>query len=75
METHARTLAKTLSYRVMAAGITAAIAWSLTGSWTIGITLGVTDTVVKLGFFYVHERLWVRIRAGYALAPRSSGAS
>lgn len=75
METHARTLAKTLSYRILAAGITAAIAWSLTGSWSIGLALGVTDTVVKLGFFYVHERLWARVRAGYALAPGSSRAS
>ena len=73
METHARTLIKTLSYRVMAGSITAAIAGCLTGNWNIGVTLGVADTLAKLGLFYVHERAWLRIRTERAPAHRPSG--
>lgn len=59
----------------MAAFITAVIAWTLTGNLTIGLTLGIVDTVAKLGFFYLHERLWARVRGGYALNPAADAAS
>lgn len=53
-----RTLAKTTSFRVFATTATMLLAFTLTGSLTTAIKIGVPDTLVKLLFYYMHERLW-----------------
>ena len=41
-----------------------AIVWLVTGKLELAATVGVLDAVLKLGGYYVHERIWVRIRFG-----------
>ena len=64
METRVRTLAKTLSWRAVATVITALLAWGITGEKSIGIAIGLSDTLVKLFAYYFHERMWTHIRFG-----------
>eukprot|EP00041_Stephanoeca_diplocostata_P028883 m.836052 g.836052 ORF g.836052 m.836052 type:complete len:148 (-) comp23456_c0_seq4:3241-3684(-) len=59
-----RTLAKTTSFRVFATTATMLLAFALTGSLTTAIKIGIPDTLVKLLFYYMHERLWQT--AGFA---------
>ena len=65
MESQRRTLAKTLSWRVVAAVITGLIAWLMTGHWEVGLTFGLADSLVKFVVYYLHERAWANVRYGY----------
>jgi uncharacterized membrane protein len=58
VDSRQRTLVKTLTYRLLGMGITAAVAWFLTREVYFAASLGVLDTVVKLGGYYLHERAW-----------------
>lgn len=49
---------KTLSYRFSASLITAIIIYLFTGQWKISALIGGVDFLVKLVWYYVHERLW-----------------
>jgi len=64
MDSHKKTLAKTISWRVAATFITAFLAWGITGNRETGIAVGLADTFVKLIVYYGHERFWARIRLG-----------
>jgi uncharacterized membrane protein len=64
MERHSRSIAKTLSWRVVATFITGGIVGALTGDLTLAATAGLIDTIVKLFAFYAHERAWNRIPFG-----------
>lgn len=63
-ETTLRSLSKTLSWRVTAMLITAAVGYTLTRRWEMAIALGTTDTAVKLFLYYAHERLWNQVPFG-----------
>jgi uncharacterized membrane protein len=58
-----------VSYRFIAACITWAIAFIATGKLSAAIAIGLLDTLVKIGVFYLHERLWLRIAYGRRREP------
>ena len=64
METHRRSLAKAVSWRVFALAITVVITWVVTGEAALAASVGVLDAVVKIGSFYLHERAWNRLKFG-----------
>src|SRR5690349_407427 len=59
-----RHLAKAVTYRFFGSVGTAAVAYAVTGDVRLGASVGVLDSVVKIGLYYVHERAWYRIRWG-----------
>ncbi len=59
-----RHLAKAVSYRVFGSLATAAIAYLFSGRLDIAAGVGIADTVVKIILYYLHERVWYRIRWG-----------
>ena len=65
METHRRTLAKTISWRIIAAIVTGVLSGVVTGSAATGLALGLADTLIKFVLYYGHERAWTHVRAGY----------
>ena len=67
LESHRRSVVKSLSYRVIAAAITTCIAWAITGNIKFGAAIGLTDTFVKILVYYFHERLWNRLSFGRKL--------
>ncbi len=69
MESHIRTITKTLSWRFVATLITFSVAWLVTGKLTFALEIGVADTLIKLGAYYFHERLWIRVRFGKLRKP------
>lgn len=69
MESHRRSIAKTLSWRVVATVITACIAWVVTDEPRFAATIGLADTLIKLGAYYGHERVWSNIKFGRPRSP------
>lgn len=69
MESRKRSIAKALSWRVVAVFITSCVAWGVTREITLAVEIGVIDTLIKLGVYYGHERLWLRIHFGKTLPP------
>jgi uncharacterized membrane protein len=64
MDSNKRSLAKALSWRMLATLITTAIVFALTGKGEFAATIGVADTLVKFFIYFGHERLWNRIPYG-----------
>lgn len=64
MDSHKRSILKTVSWRVAATIITAGVTFFLTGRAELAVTVGLGDAAVKLVIYYFHERLWTRIRYG-----------
>jgi uncharacterized membrane protein len=69
METHARSIAKAISYRILGSLTTGAIFFGLTGKPGLSIGAGVLDAILKIGVYFVHERLWNHIRFGRGKPP------
>ncbi len=69
MESHSRTIAKALSWRFIATLITFTVAWIVTRELTFAAEIGLADTIIKLGAYYFHERLWIRIKFGRLIRP------
>lgn len=61
---HTRSIAKALSWRVIASLTTAIIVYVLTSSWELSVGAGILDAILKLLFYYLHERAWNRINWG-----------
>jgi uncharacterized membrane protein len=69
MDTHARSIAKTISYRLLGSAVTAIIFYILTGQGTLSLGAGGLDMVLKLVAYFVHERIWDRISFGRSKPP------
>ena len=69
METRKRTIAKALSWRLLATTVTAVIVLIVTDEVRVAATVGILDTFIKLGVYYIHERSWLRIQYGKAAQP------
>ena len=69
METHARSIAKAVSYRFVGSSVTGLILYAVTGKGTISLLGGVADMVLKIAAYFIHERIWDRIQFGRAKPP------
>ncbi len=69
MESHIRSIAKAITWRTGGTIVTFAVAWTITGDLSLSAGIGLLDTVVKLGAFYVHERVWNRLDFGKQKPP------
>lgn len=56
-----RNIAKTISWRIVGTIDTILISWLLTGNPLSGLKMGLGDTITKMLFYYLHERVWVNI--------------
>ena len=64
MESHKRSIAKALSWRLIAVCITTVTAYLFTREVTLAVGVGVADSAAKLLTYYGHERLWERVSFG-----------
>ena len=69
MESSRRSLAKAISWRLIAVVVTSSVAWAITSELTLAATIGVLDSVIKIGAYYYHERLWNRVAFGRIKPP------
>jgi uncharacterized membrane protein len=68
-ETRRRSIAKSISWRIMAAFITAGVALAMTHQLEFAAKIGAIDTSVKLLIYFVHERMWNKVKFGRVPAP------
>jgi uncharacterized membrane protein len=61
-ESHLRSLAKGITWRFVATMTTVIIAWLVTGETSIAFQIGFFEFFAKVGIYYIHERIWARIR-------------
>jgi uncharacterized membrane protein len=69
LDTHKRSIVKSISWRILAGIITACVALYMTGKLDFAIKIGLADTITKLLIYYLHERVWDRINFGRVKAP------
>ena len=59
-ESRKRSVAKALSWRIVASLTTMFIAWAVYGDIEPALTIGGVEFAVKIVVYYAHERLWQR---------------
>lgn len=59
-----RSVVKGLTWRVIATGTTMSLVYIGTGDLTLMAHIGMADIVIKLIFYYGHERAWGRFAWG-----------
>jgi len=69
VESHARSIAKAVSYRALGSICTAMIFYALSRDFTLSLGAGALDTIVKIGLYFVHERIWNHISYGRTKPP------
>ncbi len=69
MDSHARSIAKALSYRVLGSLSTGGLVFIFTGSWKASASASAADAVVKIVLYFLHERLWNYISYGRPKTP------
>ena len=72
METHLRSFVKGISWRVIATLVTTIVVWVISGEVAMALFAGASDSLVKIGLFWGHERLWQQIRWGRIFPTVSS---
>jgi uncharacterized membrane protein len=62
MEKKIKSIYKTISWRILATFVTFLIGWGVSGSVAIGAGIATIEFWAKLILYYLHERIWLRIR-------------
>ena len=63
-DTPRRSLVKTISWRITGSGATFAISYAVLGDVTVSSTIAVIQLTVNTMLYFVHERVWNKIRWG-----------
>jgi uncharacterized membrane protein len=63
-DSHARSVAKAVSWRTLGTVDTFAISWLITGTAALAGGIAATEVATKVALFYLHERAWNRVRWG-----------
>lgn len=58
MEKHVRSLAKTMSWRIVATSTTILLVFLFTGDLVISASVGSLELLSKIVIYYIHERIW-----------------
>ncbi len=59
--TKARSLIKTISWRIVASFTTMIIVYIFTGKVLVAATVGLVEVIVKMALYYFHERVWNQV--------------
>ena len=64
MESHKRSIAKAVSWRMIAVIITTVTVYFFTKEIALSLGAGFVDSAIKIFAYYGHERMWNRIDFG-----------
>ncbi|MDY6965194.1 MAG: DUF2061 domain-containing protein [Halobacteriota archaeon] len=59
-----RSLAKTITWRILATLTTIILVYIFTGEFTLAIVVGSWEVIAKIIIYYLHERAWAYVRWG-----------
>jgi len=63
-DTNIRSVAKGVSWRIFATTTTVIIVYIFFGRLDLAIAAGALETIAKIGLYWAHERVWVKIKWG-----------
>ncbi len=63
-DSHVRSLVKAVSWRVVGSLDTFALSLLVTGKASYAISIASAEALTKIALYYIHERVWRRIRWG-----------
>jgi len=63
-DTGKRSLAKAITWRITGTVDTFIISWFITGQLAIASGIALTEVLTKVCIFWVHERIWNKIKWG-----------
>ncbi len=58
MDTHKRTIIKTITWRIIATLTTVIVIYLWTGDLSVALGSGLVANAFKTIFYYIHERMW-----------------
>lgn len=64
MNSKKRSLAKTITYRLISSGIGFLVVWALSGNVKASAMFSIAELIYKPLQYYIHERVWQRIKWG-----------
>lgn len=64
--TRRRSIAKTISWRVLGSLDTMVLGYIFTGSFAIAGSIASAEVLTKIVLYYFHERGWAHIKWGYS---------
>ena len=64
MNSKQRSLAKTVTYRLISSGIGFLVVWALSDNVKASAMFSVAELIYKPLQYYIHERVWQRIKWG-----------
>jgi uncharacterized membrane protein len=59
-----RHILKTITWRILGTIDTIILSWIITGDPLIGVEIGLFELLTKMGLYFLHERVWYKIRYG-----------
>ena len=62
--TKSRSFVKSLSYRIFGTLTSFIVAYAITGKGSLSALIALWETVVKVGVYYCHERIWNKVNWG-----------
>ena len=68
-ESHSRSVAKAISWRIMGTTATAILVYIFTRKWSVSLAVGGVEFLTKVGLFWLHERVWDRVPHGKQGGP------
>ena len=63
-DSHTRSLAKAISWRVLGTIDTFVLSWVITGQAKLALTISAVEIVTKLVLYWAHERAWLKVKWG-----------
>ena len=69
MDQHKRTLVKTITWRFIALTTTIIVVYAYSGDIKESLVVGIGANAIKMILYYVHERVWNRVRFGKSEYP------
>ena len=72
METHKRSMVKSITWRIIGIFLLGVIAWAITHNWKEMTLITVLFHSVRMVLYYFHERIWLRVKWGRIRHPLDS---
>ena len=72
MDTHLRSVAKGISWRILATMVTTTVVFLYSGELTAAAIVGSLDALVKIVLYWGHERIWQWVTWGRILPTVTS---
>ena len=63
-EKTSRSIVKTISWRITGTIDTMVISYFITGNLTMALSIGTVEVFTKMVLYFVHERIWNKIKFG-----------